>query len=155
MPNALESLSCASGGKGERGAATGVAHLPHLDGCFGVDIYSHILHLSSERSPQDFRKASNLVASITPSRGAVRAEKVTAKNVQRGLAQKIQEASAQFRVKQRVYMQSKLKDVDGRTTRVGLGLTGRTSGTFDQEQGPAGRQRRDHPARDRFLRCAG
>lgn len=57
---------------------------------------------------KDFRKASNLVASITPTRGAGRAEKLTSKNVQRGLAQKIQEASGQFRVKQRVYMQSEL-----------------------------------------------
>lgn len=33
-------------------------------------------------------------------------EVVTAKNVQRGLAQKVQELSGQFRKKQRVYMQS-------------------------------------------------
>lgn len=46
------------------------------------------------------------MASIKPDRGAQRAEVVTAKNVQRGLAQKVQEASAQFRKKQRVYMQS-------------------------------------------------
>lgn len=31
---------------------------------------------------------------------------MTAKNVQRGLAQKVQDMSAQFRKKQRVYMQS-------------------------------------------------
>ena len=33
-------------------------------------------------------------------------EILTAKNVQRGLAQKVQDASGQFRKKQRVYMQS-------------------------------------------------
>jgi syntaxin 16 len=35
-------------------------------------------------------------------------EITTAKNVQRGLAQKIQDTSGMFRKKQRVYMQSKL-----------------------------------------------
>ncbi|KLT38400.1 t-SNARE [Cutaneotrichosporon oleaginosum] len=54
---------------------------------------------------RDFRRASKLVASIAPGKDATRAEKVTAKNVQRGLARKIQEASGHFRVKQRVYMQ--------------------------------------------------
>ncbi|GMK53495.1 hypothetical protein CspeluHIS016_0100810 [Cutaneotrichosporon spelunceum] len=54
---------------------------------------------------RDFRRASNLVTSIATGQGATRAEKVTAKNVQRGLAQKIQEASGHFRAKQRVYMQ--------------------------------------------------
>ena len=38
---------------------------------------------------------------------AARVEVVTTKNVQRGLAQKVQEISGQFRKKQRVYMQSK------------------------------------------------
>lgn len=55
---------------------------------------------------QDFRRCSQLVTAVAPSRGAARAEITTAKNVQRGLAGKIQEASAQFRKKQKVYMQS-------------------------------------------------
>ncbi|BEJ14170.1 hypothetical protein CspHIS471_0313440 [Cutaneotrichosporon sp. HIS471] len=54
---------------------------------------------------RDFRRASNLVTSIATGKSATRAEKLTAKNVQRGLAQKIQETSGHFRVKQRVYMQ--------------------------------------------------
>jgi hypothetical protein len=58
-------------------------------------------------SRQDFRQCTALISSITPSRGAHRVEVVTAKNVQRGLAKKVQELSAQFRKKQRVYMQSK------------------------------------------------
>ena len=36
---------------------------------------------------------------------------MTAQNVQRGLAQKVQDLSGQFRKKQRVYMQSELHSV--------------------------------------------
>lgn len=56
--------------------------------------------------PQDFRKCTSLIGSIAPTRGATRAEVTTAKNVQRGLAGKVQEMSGMFRKKQRVYMQS-------------------------------------------------
>ena len=55
---------------------------------------------------QDFRRCTALIGNIQPSRQAPRAEITTAKNVQRGLAQKVQDVSAQFRKKQRVYMQS-------------------------------------------------
>ncbi|KAL1408811.1 t-SNARE affecting a late Golgi compartment protein 2 [Vanrija albida] len=54
---------------------------------------------------RDFRRCSSLVASITPGQRPTRVELVTATNVQRGLAQKVQDASGQFRKKQRVYMQ--------------------------------------------------
>lgn len=57
---------------------------------------------------QDLRRCTTLIGSIQPSRGAARAEVTTAKNVQRGLAQKVQDMSGQFRKKQRVYMQSEL-----------------------------------------------
>ncbi|EJT50962.1 t-SNARE [Trichosporon asahii var. asahii CBS 2479] len=50
-------------------------------------------------------QSSNLIGTITPEAGTARVERLTAKNVQRGLAQKVQEASGQFRKKQRVYMQ--------------------------------------------------
>jgi len=75
-----------------------------------TELHSH--HLLILRFPrfhadiQDFRRCSNLITSIAPGRGAPRVEALTAKNVQRGLAQKVQEASAQFRKKQKVYMQS-------------------------------------------------
>lgn len=55
---------------------------------------------------QDFRRCTTLIGSIQPGRQAPRVEVMTAKNVQRGLAQKVQDLSAQFRKKQRVYMQS-------------------------------------------------
>ncbi|RXK37502.1 syntaxin 16 [Tremella mesenterica] len=54
---------------------------------------------------RDFRKCSSLIGTIVPSRKNSRVETLTAKNVQRGLAQKVQDASGQFRKKQRVYMQ--------------------------------------------------
>ncbi|TXT10615.1 hypothetical protein VHUM_02120 [Vanrija humicola] len=54
---------------------------------------------------RDFRRCSSLVASISPGVRPTRVELVTATNVQRGLAQKVQDASGQFRKKQRVYMQ--------------------------------------------------
>ncbi|WVQ84774.1 hypothetical protein IAT38_006931 [Cryptococcus sp. DSM 104549] len=54
---------------------------------------------------RDFRRCTSLVGSVQPARGAHRVEVVTAKNVQRGLAQKVQETSGMFRKKQRVYMQ--------------------------------------------------
>ncbi|EIW71320.1 hypothetical protein TREMEDRAFT_60250 [Tremella mesenterica DSM 1558] len=54
---------------------------------------------------RDFRKCSSLIGTIVPSRKKSRVETLTAKNVQRGLAQKVQDASGQFRKKQRVYMQ--------------------------------------------------
>lgn len=56
---------------------------------------------------QDFRRCTALIGTVVPSRQAARAEITTAKNVQRGLAQKVQDVSAQFRKKQRVYMQSR------------------------------------------------
>ena len=65
-------------------------------------------HVWTGSSRQDFRRCTTLIGSIQPSRGAARAEITTAKNVQRGLAQKVQDMSAQFRKKQRVYMQSEL-----------------------------------------------
>ncbi|WWD20460.1 hypothetical protein CI109_104936 [Kwoniella shandongensis] len=54
---------------------------------------------------RDFRRCTNLISSVQPGPRAPRVEVVTAKNVQRGLAQKVQELSGQFRKKQRVYMQ--------------------------------------------------
>ncbi|CAD6565083.1 MAG: hypothetical protein TREMPRED_000809 [Tremellales sp. Tagirdzhanova-0007] len=54
---------------------------------------------------KDIRRCTNLIASIQPTTRAARVQVVTAKNVQRGLAQKVQELSGQFRKKQRVYMQ--------------------------------------------------
>ncbi|KIR59465.1 syntaxin 16 [Cryptococcus bacillisporus CA1873] len=57
---------------------------------------------------RDFKRCTSLIGSITPERGAPRVQVLTAKNVQRGLAQKVQEMSGQFRKKQKVYM-SKLQ----------------------------------------------
>ncbi|KAK8849831.1 hypothetical protein IAR55_005167 [Kwoniella newhampshirensis] len=54
---------------------------------------------------RDFRRCTSLTSSVQPGPRAPRVEVVTAKNVQRGLAQKVQELSGQFRKKQRVYMQ--------------------------------------------------
>lgn len=56
---------------------------------------------------QDFRSAQTQIKRIhtTPGNDS-RAELVSATNVQRGLAQKVQDMSAGFRRKQRVYMQS-------------------------------------------------
>ncbi|TYJ53848.1 hypothetical protein B9479_005535 [Cryptococcus floricola] len=54
---------------------------------------------------KDFRRCTSLTGSVRPSQGAPRVQVLTAKNVQRGLAQKVQELSGQFRKKQRVYMQ--------------------------------------------------
>ncbi|WVQ75741.1 hypothetical protein IAR50_005372 [Cryptococcus sp. DSM 104548] len=54
---------------------------------------------------KDFRRCTSLTGSIRPPPGAPRVQILTAKNVQRGLAQKVQELSGQFRKKQRVYMQ--------------------------------------------------
>ena len=47
-----------------------------------------------------------LISSIQPGSRSSRVESVTAKNVQRGLAGKVQDLSGFFRKKQRVYMQS-------------------------------------------------
>lgn len=47
--------------------------------------------------------------SFPPSGGTSHNEELTAKNVQRGLAAKIQELSAAFRKKQRVYMESEYR----------------------------------------------
>lgn len=58
------------------------------------------------RGFQDIRRCTTLISSIQPTTRSARAEVVTTKNVQRGLAQKVQELSGQFRKKQRVYMQS-------------------------------------------------
>ncbi|KAL7419442.1 t-SNARE affecting a late Golgi compartment protein 2 [Cryptotrichosporon argae] len=54
---------------------------------------------------RDFRRCTTLISTIQPGRGSARVELVTAKNVQRGLAQKVQDLSGVFRKKQRVYMQ--------------------------------------------------
>ncbi|KAL7418114.1 t-SNARE [Mrakia frigida] len=55
---------------------------------------------------RDFRQAQNLIKRIRPSTGTpTRAELVSASNVQRGLAGKVQDLSGAFRRKQRVYMQ--------------------------------------------------
>ncbi|ORY34566.1 t-SNARE [Naematelia encephala] len=54
---------------------------------------------------RDFRRCSTLISSIQPGPRAPRVEIMTSKNVQRGLAQKVQDLSGQFRKKQRVYMQ--------------------------------------------------
>jgi syntaxin 16 len=47
-----------------------------------------------------------MITQIKPSAGADRNEQTIAKNVQRGLAAKVQDLSGTFRKKQRVYMQS-------------------------------------------------
>jgi syntaxin 16 len=66
-------------------------------------------------------------------------EVVTTKNVQRGLAGKVQELSGQFRKKQRVYMQSESGCDRDRERSIKDGLTGlRATGALDQEQGSAG-----------------
>ncbi|WWC92642.1 uncharacterized protein L201_007601 [Kwoniella dendrophila CBS 6074] len=54
---------------------------------------------------RDFRRCTSLISSVQPGARAARVEIMTAKNVQRGLAQKVQELSGIFRKKQRVYMQ--------------------------------------------------
>ncbi|WVR07927.1 hypothetical protein IAU60_004970 [Kwoniella sp. DSM 27419] len=54
---------------------------------------------------RDFKRCSSLISSVQPGPRAQRVEIVTAKNVQRGLAQKVQDLSGVFRKKQRVYMQ--------------------------------------------------
>ncbi|WVW87090.1 hypothetical protein I302_109147 [Kwoniella bestiolae CBS 10118] len=54
---------------------------------------------------RDFRRCTSLISSVNPGPRAQRVEIMTAKNVQRGLAQKVQELSGVFRKKQRVYMQ--------------------------------------------------
>ncbi|KAK6908621.1 hypothetical protein I203_102624 [Kwoniella mangroviensis CBS 8507] len=54
---------------------------------------------------RDFRRCTSLISSVNPGPRAARVEIMTAKNVQRGLAQKVQELSGVFRKKQRVYMQ--------------------------------------------------
>ncbi|KAK4684161.1 syntaxin 16, partial [Tremellales sp. Uapishka_1] len=54
---------------------------------------------------RDIRKCTNLITSINPGARAKQVEITTAKNVQRGLAGKVQELSGMFRKKQRVYMQ--------------------------------------------------
>nr|ODO04294.1 hypothetical protein L204_00652 [Cryptococcus depauperatus CBS 7855] len=53
----------------------------------------------------DFRQCSSLISAIQPETHTSRTQRIAVKNVQRGLAQKIQELSEQFRKKQRVYMQ--------------------------------------------------
>ncbi|ODN79301.1 hypothetical protein L202_03313 [Cryptococcus amylolentus CBS 6039] len=73
----------------------------------------HVLPGFTDRSAEereierqtDFRRCTSLTGSVRPSQGAPRVQVLTAKNVQRGLAQKVQELSGQFRKKQRVYMQ--------------------------------------------------
>ena len=62
--------------------------------------------MSCFTSLQDFRQAQMLIKRIQPSRQGTRAELVSAANVQRGLAGKVQDQSGAFRRKQRVYMQS-------------------------------------------------
>ncbi|OXC85500.1 syntaxin 16 [Cryptococcus neoformans] len=57
---------------------------------------------------RDFKRCTSLISSIAPERGAPRVQVLTTKNVQRALAQKVQEMSGQFRKKQKVYM-SKLQ----------------------------------------------
>ena len=70
-------------------------------------VRTHLAGAKRKRADQqDFRKCTDLIASIRPAPGATRAEVMTAKNVQRGLAQKVQEASSLFRKKQRIYMDS-------------------------------------------------
>ncbi|WWC73846.1 uncharacterized protein I206_107818 [Kwoniella pini CBS 10737] len=54
---------------------------------------------------RDFRRCTSLISSVQPTNRATRVEITTAKNVQRGLAQKVQDLSGMFRKKQRVYMQ--------------------------------------------------
>ncbi|WRT69855.1 uncharacterized protein IL334_006846 [Kwoniella shivajii] len=54
---------------------------------------------------RDFRRCTSLISSVQPGPRAARVEMMTAKNVQRGLAQKVQDLSGVFRKKQRVYMQ--------------------------------------------------
>jgi syntaxin 16 len=61
---------------------------------------------------QDFRKCTTLITAIRPAPRSTRVETTTAKNVQRGLAQKVQDTSGLFRKKQRVYMQSKLSRLE-------------------------------------------
>jgi syntaxin 16 len=66
-------------------------------------------------SAQDFRRCQTLIQRIGitqahsfPPSSHARHEAQAAKNVQRGLAAKVQDLSASFRKKQRVYMESKL-----------------------------------------------
>ncbi|WWC66037.1 uncharacterized protein I303_108659 [Kwoniella dejecticola CBS 10117] len=54
---------------------------------------------------RDFRRCTSLISSVQPTNRATKVEILTAKNVQRGLAQKVQDLSGMFRKKQRVYMQ--------------------------------------------------
>lgn len=63
---------------------------------------------------QDFRRCQSLIQSISASSNGsfpptkpTKHEQLAAQNVQRGLAAKVQELSATFRKKQRVYMESK------------------------------------------------
>jgi syntaxin 16 len=67
------------------------------------------------RRAQDFRQCQSLIQRIgylaeppanSPGQAPSRHEALAAKNVQRGLAAKVQEVSATFRKKQRVYMES-------------------------------------------------
>jgi syntaxin 16 len=57
------------------------------------------------RFHQDFRKIHSLLTNIRPSSNAPDETKA-ARNVQRGLAAKVQDLSSVFRRKQRVYMES-------------------------------------------------
>ncbi|ORX37535.1 t-SNARE [Kockovaella imperatae] len=53
---------------------------------------------------RDLRRCTKLIGTIRPLKNASNVETTTAKNVQRGLAQRIQDLSGQFRKKQRIYM---------------------------------------------------
>lgn len=64
------------------------------------DLYTCLL----PNDQQDFRRLHSLINNIRPSSRDPN-EQVTARNIQRGLAAKLQDLSSLFRKKQRVYMQ--------------------------------------------------
>lgn len=74
---------------------------------------------------------------------------MTAKNVQRGMAQKVQELSATFRKKQKVYMQSGSRL--GATQEIWL-IDGSATGARNQEQGSACSVWGHIPSRTRIIR---
>ncbi len=106
-------------------------------------------------STQDLRRMHKLLTAIRPA-SAQRNEQITAQNVQRGLAAKVQDLSDEFRKKQRVYMGSACG------CRLGLGRRGlipaygvcRAPGARGQEQGPARLERGGHAQRQGTARRA-
>lgn len=75
------------------------------------------VHPARSTVPQDFRRCQALIQRIEPTTSfpptahGRRNDALAAKNTQRGLAAKVQELSATFRKKQRVYMESTYSNV--------------------------------------------